>query len=236
MSMTVPATVVMPTLLTRPWQLPMTACALQTLRVTTEVPFDIVVVDSTDSQYKDDLRSVCNQVNAHLVEGSVKGLASFDINRGINRAKTDRVVYMGNDIFVRDQWLEALLECFDQPRCGIATLASFDLITTPAAVYFGQSVIREGIYGPLMMFDRSWQLDEVMFPCQFADSDLIMRIYMQGLRSYRNNRVIIQHLNRQTINGPEHDEASMAAKRRFEGLYHRRPELVYRILVDGWIV
>jgi len=47
--------------------------------------------------------------------------------------------------------------------------------------------------------------------------------------------VVIQHLNRQTINGPAHEAAFEAAKMTFSQKHGGSPLLIFRLIMEGWI-
>jgi GT2 family glycosyltransferase len=237
--------VVLPILLNYDWQLAMTRCCIETLAVTTDIPFQLIVVEDLPvgrQSARDRLEKIGIPPEAWLTLPRT-GNVTANINAGIDVAQNNfdatHVLYMGNDIFVRPYWAESLCECFERyPDCGVATLASADLTHTPLAAEFGRPIIREGVYGPFMMFSTRWRFDADRFPCAFADSDLVMRLYEQGYRSYRNNRVVIQHLNRQTL--PPSDERVMmdyeTSQRTFNERYASSPLLIYRVLKDGWII
>lgn len=226
--------VVLPILIRDPaWQLPMTECAIESLRTCAREPFKLVVVE-TGSRY------FCKHaaVDVHVgVERDEWVSATHDINRGLAACDTRYTLYTGNDIFVRPDWDTALLECFARrPDCGIATLATADLLGTPAGVYAGMQHISESFSGPFMCFETGHEFDAVRFPGPFADADLCMRFYEGGKRSYRNNRVVIEHLNRQTTGrGQSHANAFEAAKRAFVERWSKSPLLVARALCEGWI-
>lgn len=236
--------VVMPVLINHAWQMPMTQCALQTLRCTTDVPIKIVVTEAVKSgrdsmgvPYSDGP----NDADAWIM-GPYTGNPTKDINDGIDEAvkrwSPEYILYMGNDTFVRPGWAEALLECFQRADCGIATLSSADLGHTPIGQVAGQNVIHEGLYGPFMMFRSGWRFDHETFPCAFADSDLMMRVYEMGQRSFRHNRVVIQHLNRQTLEA-KNDEVQLSYEEsqvRFNTKWGHSPLLIRRMLTDGWII
>jgi hypothetical protein len=87
-----------------------------------------------------------------------------------------------------------------------------------------------------MMFKRGWAFDADTFPSAFGDTDLIMRVYAAGLRSYRNWNVVIEHLNGQTINGPAHQADYTAALERFRSKhFDSRRLLPYRFFSEGVI-
>ena len=239
--MTQTVSVVLPLLIEHDWQIIMTECAIRTLRHTTKLPFELIVVETLSGHFNPlGDRSAYLKTIGCVPDTYIKRLhkknVTADINLGIKRAKGDYIVYTGNDVFVRPNWLEALWECWDIKDCGLATLASNDLKNTPVAQFFGQKKIIESIYGPFMMFRNSWIFDEQNFPCQFADSDLIMRIYESGLRMYRNCSVIIEHLNKQTLNTQENEKDLKRAGEKFKELHGNSNLLIYRVLNEGWII
>lgn len=213
----------------------MTACAIDTLFCTTGVPFELVIFERLHPARPLGAHSLQARISAMpnclwVAEPTTDG-PNQDANRALALCKAPKVVYTGNDVFVRDGWLEALLECFQHPDCGAATLASRDL------KHHTRPTIAEGIYGPFMMFDRSQSFDADTFPSAFGDSDLIMRLYAQGKRQYRNWRVVIEHLNAQTINGPEHQRDFEAALARFKTKHEKSSHLLmYRVLTEGIVI
>jgi len=156
-----------------------------------------------------------------------------DTNQAIDAATGDYIVHTGNDIFMKPGWLEALLECFKIPDCGAATLASSDLKHKPT------NSIMEGIYGPLFMFKKGWRFDED-YENIFGDTDMIMRIYASGKRSYRNWNVVVTHLYQQTFQ-PMDGKQNLAErfdkfKKLFIQKHHQSNLLIFKILVDGVVI
>lgn len=216
----------MPVLINERWQYEMTLCAINTLKCTTEHPFELVVALS---------RKSLEDIYVDLAEwGDTKCIdvdessPNADCNKGLEACDGDLIVYTGNDVFVRPGWLEALLECFEIEDCGAATLGNADLKHKPVPA------IMEGVYGPFMMFERGWAFDAETFPCQFGDTDLIMRIYEAGKRMYRNHRVVVEHLLRQTVGGEANDKDFLAARDRFIRKHAGSKLLMYRALAEGW--
>lgn len=240
--MTWPAvSVMMPILCREDWQGIMTECAIRTLKRTTAMPFELVVVETARREKADD--NIPDIVRDYFLP-ECKYIAvdketspARDCNIGLQNCTGEFVVYTGNDIFVRPGWLEALLKCFEIPDCGAATLASSDLKLPQ------RDLIQEGVYGPFMMFRRvdakrgkPWLYDEVNFPCQFGDTDMIMRMYSDGLRMYRNHSVVIHHLNRQTLSGEDNTQDFHKARARFIRKHEGSPLLMYKFLTEGTII
>ena len=220
--------VVMPIKIEHPWQRVMTRCAIDTLRVTTELEYELVIVEYLTDKFA----KLCE---THVQIKEPKGPAA-EFNIGCEAASGDYIIKTQNDIFTRPNWLECLKQCFDEiSDCGIATLASADL-RGKLPFEMPSNAISEGIYGPFMMFKKGWEFDAETFPCQFADTDMIMRIYGYGERSYRNFRCVIQHLNRQTHSGPDNDADFKEARKRFAAKHRSSPLLMYIALAGGAIL
>lgn len=108
-------------------------------------------------------------------------------------------------------------------------------------------MICEGVYGPHMMFRRvngvgvPMLLDED-FPDIFSDTELVLRHYAAGMRSYRNHAIVIDHLNRATYNDQHSGEEQKArfmkyrqqmASKHYASAGHL---LMYHHLVNGDVV
>ncbi len=224
--------VIMPILITEKWQAHMTRCAIDTMFSTTKVPFELCIVE-TGEKWADDLK----------IDGAIRPIkyehrpekttVVKDLNRAIEMTSGDIIVHTANDVMMRPGWLEALLECFAIPDCGVATLAASDLKHMP------QNKIVEGIYGPMYAFKKGWKFDEA-FENIFSDTDMIMRIYNAGFRSYRNWRVVITHLYQQTFttidSKAETDRRFEHYKRVFSERHKGNPLIVYKALSEGYIL
>ncbi len=223
--------VVMPVLIEQDWQIPMTRCAIDTLFCTTKVPFQLIVVE-TETKYfisaGQRAGQGCDFWNLHIDE---RGNATRDINEGIDFAQSENLthtIYTGNDIFVRPGWLEAHLQCWQIPDCGASTLASSDM------KHQQHDLISEGVFGPHFMFESHMRFDEENFPATFADTDMVMRLYKDGKRKYRNWNVVIQHLLRQTTgSGKDHEKGFLEARERFIQKHTGCPLWMYQALVQG---
>lgn len=233
--------VMMPVLAREAWQMDMTVCAISTLRRTTKLPFELVLAVRGNQAELETLlceRKLRDAVDV-VVNCDEAGQQSpnADCNLGLAACANDAqyVVYTGNDVFTRPDWLRALLTCFEKfPDCGIATCASSDL--PHCAKMAPMDWISEGVYGPFMMFPAGYRFDAETFPTCWGDTDLIQRIYLSGKRSYRNWNVMVQHLLRQSTDRAKNEADGKAAKERFIQKYGRSPLLITRVLIEGFVV
>lgn len=229
--------VVLPILIEHEWQVPMTKCAIDSLYCTTKIPFNLIIIETGDFHPGTFLRDGDEYtplpfgervIHRHIKQ---KANATRDVNVGLGISQeigATHTIYTGNDIFVRDGWLEAHLKCWEIPDCGASTLASSDM------KHQQQDLISEGVFGPHFMFESHRRFDEVRFPATFADTDMIMDIYREGKRKYRNWNVVIQHLLRQTTgSGDEHQKGFLEARERFIQKHIGCPQWMYQALSQG---
>jgi len=216
--------VILPLMVNHEWQKVMTEACIRTMRCTTNIPYELVIVEAGSRHFK-------SMADIHI---SGKSTYSKEFNSGIDKASGDFIVHIANDIFTKPAWLEALMVCFTIPDCGAATLAASDLMQEV------RPAIMEGVYTPLMMFPREYRFDEELFPDIFSDTDLIMRIYESGKRMYRNWNVKITHLYQQTYStkydDKEREQMFDEAKGRFMNKHKNSHLLMYRILTEGTVV
>ncbi len=221
--------VIMPILIEKKWQIPMTQCAIDTLRCTTDYPFEFIIVETGTNLFEKEADKYIHRPQ--------KTSVSIDLNLAFKEATGDYILRTQNDIFTRPEWLEAILECFEIEDCGLATLAAAELIAEKMGrLARDHEDIQEGVYGPFMAFRNGWFFDEENFPYGFNDTDLIMRIYRNGQRMYRNWRVTIQHLNKQTTGNDTHEERLEIAKQKFIEKHQDCPFYMFRVLALGSVV
>ncbi len=218
--------VLLPVLIEHEWQRIMTQCAIDTMYATTDIPFDLVMVETLTRHFED--------VPHRYLHVPEKRDQVTDMNAGVDLCTGEFICFTGNDIFMKPGWLEALFECFEIPDCGIGCIGMSELKHTPEAV------IMEGYSGPLCMFKQGWRYDEA-YKELFADTDLCMRVYKAGLRSYRNRRVVATHLLHQSTGGTPETEAKRKerfdmGRKMFIENHQGSPLLMYRILVEGQVI
>ncbi len=230
--------VLLPVIATEPWQVHMTRCAINTMIDTTKVNFELNVVETVSQQI--DFARMSDYANGpdypvkfNYLHRPQRTAQVLDLNAGLDMCDGDFVVYTGNDVFMRPGWLEALLECFEIPDCGIACLGMSELGHQP------ERKITEGFSGPLMMFRQGWRFDE-SFREVFIDADLCMRVYKKGLRSYRTLRVVAVHLLQQTSatldDQAKRDQWFREGKETFVRRHGGSPLLMYRVLEGGQVI
>lgn len=220
--------VILPVMYGDPWQEDLARFAILTLRAKTDIPFELVIVE-TESDTLGDLS------DQHLVCPN-RTCYTKDFNAGLRLAKGDLVVHTGIDVIPGQGWLEAMLECFDEFKdCGVATISMGE----PGAMigpYMPQDTFDESMYGPFMMFRAGWFLDP-LFPGMGGDNDLVMRIYNEGFRAYRNNNVKGFHMNGITwqtaYTQEDRDEITKKAQSDFHARHGKSPLAMYRMMMRG---
>ena len=221
--------VVLPAMLADKWQAELARFAICTMRMKTDIQFELVIVESGS----DVLLEIAD---THISSGGLT--YTQDFNLGVKQCKGDFIVHTAIDILVGDRWLESLLACFDIPDCGVATLSC----TEPGAVIGSKepaNTIIEGMYGPLMMFKRGWLLDEA-YPGMHSDSDLVMRVYQAGFRSYRNHATVCHHLDGVTFKATKSPEQRLRLQQQadvlFRARYQNSPLWMAKMILRGGVM
>lgn len=171
--------VVLPVFLNKEKNFSDTMKCISLLRAKTKVPFKLVIVETCSTHFVD-------YADVHIYERE-KTDCNKSVNGGFGYCNTDYVVFIGNDVFVEDGWLECLLECFDRPDCGIATLGNNEHRD------IRKNQISEGIYFSICMLKKEDAWFDPFYTYIFDDTDLIFRIYTSGRKSYKNHNCVVEH-------------------------------------------
>ena len=196
--------VVIPVLIRNDKQLRMTLECIRLARTKTQIPFQLIIVES-GSQYLSD------QADIYIHE---KEVTTPEIGHNIGfrvASRNDFVVLLTNDVYMTDNWLEVLLDTFSRkPDAGLATLG------TVLKGHVQEDKIEEGNWFDVAMiksevFEKVGYYDE-RFIGSFPDTDLLVRAYKEGWKMYRNFNCI--------VNGePPHQTVHMNPK--FQENYER---------------
>ena len=203
--------------------------AIRNLRQTAAGPFELVIVETAESP------RLVSAADIHVHKGE-RSCYSADFNAGLVAASGTFFAQTANDLVLGAGWDDALLAPWrSRSDCGAATLLS----TAHSAEH--RTDIEEGFHGPIMAFPRGWTLDAEEFPNIFSDTDLVMRIYREGRRMYRNWSVRAHHIGggEQTwrdVAGPDKGAIFMAARERFRARHQDCGLMMFRALYEGWRV
>lgn len=202
--------VIVPALVRSTQQIVMTINCIKMAREKTKIPFELIVVE-TLTDYFDDLADV------HIYEKE-KTTTTISINRGLRASNKNWKVLLTNDVFVKDDWLECLIDCFKIEDCGASTLASSQFN------HQKENKIEEGnwwsvVMMPQHMFNVVGYFDE-SYPGVFDDTDLLLKIYLAGYKMYRNFNCVVNHTPGSTVYAEEgHREAYRAGRKLFNERY-----------------
>ena len=210
--------VVLPIFTPTPFLRAMTEFCIRTLRMHADNEFELIVVEAEHRhfdpsqekgsdwfareelslrEYGNNYYRIDKYFNFNPKIGGIK-----ETNHGIRAATGDFILTTGNDVIVPPHWDTELLRCFEERKdCGMAALSAAE----PGA-NIGPSepldMIVEGMYSPCNLFRRGWEYDE-SYARIYQDSDLILRMYEAGLRSYRSCRARVHHLLRMTTDATD---------------------------------
>jgi glycosyltransferase involved in cell wall biosynthesis len=202
--------VIVPVYIGRNEHLPMSVKCIETARQKTKLPYELIIVE-TGSDYLKDYADI------HIYE-KTRTDSIKSVNRGLKIAVGDYIVVLTNDVFVNDNWLECLKDCFKIPDCGISTLASTESKSKQ------EDKIIEGIWFPLTMTPR-WLFDKIGYYDEgyiryWADTDFILNTYVAGYKMYRNFNCVVEHDPGTTLyNEPDHKASLIFSRNRFNEKY-----------------
>ena len=208
----------------------MTEFAIRTLRAHADNEFELIVVEAEGDYFKNSNLGLDKYLNFSPKIGGVR-----EINAGIRVSTGEFIVTAGNDVIVPEHWDTHLLRCFEERKdCGLAALSAFEpgaIIGPPTPV----PMMIEGMYSPFNMFRRGWEYDESYLRV-YQDSDLVMRMYEAGLRSFRSCYASVHHLLRMTndtVDTAAHNEQLGKDEKLFYSRWGRSPLTAFAMIRSG---
>jgi GT2 family glycosyltransferase len=205
--------IVLPTLIRTTEQFNTTIKCIKLAREKTDLAFELVIVE-TETNYLEEYAD-------RYIHVPTKSISTRDLNLGFSAASGLYVGLLTNDVYVDQGWLEVLLETFQKKKdCGISTLAStqFNEVLQP-------SKIDEWVWCSVFLtkkeyFEKYGYFDAEMFPQVFDDTDFVMRLAIQGLKSYKNYSCVVHHkIGLTEYADPKHMENYYRNKERFNEKY-----------------
>ena len=175
--------VVFPVYIKKSEHLAMSIKCLELARKNTKLPYELVIVETCSDYLKD-------YADVHIYEKERTDVIKSD-NRGFRCSLGKYVVVLTNDVFVGENWLECLKDCFQRPDCGIATLASTESGNKKEdkiieEIYFPLVMISQELFSKIGYFDEEYRM-------YWADADFMVRTYEAGYKIYRNYNCLINH-------------------------------------------
>lgn len=246
--MTAKISVVLPILAPTPFLRAMTEFTIKTMRMHADNPddYELIVVEADHDHFRrysmegivrvpfDPLMRIDKYLNFTPKIGSLK-----EVNAGIDAARGQFIVGMGNDVIVPPHWdTELMVPFLKQRDCGASALSAFEpgaIVGPPQALRYPAYV--EGMYSPFMMFRKGWRVDEAYHKI-YQDSDLIMRMYAAGLKSYRSCRAHVHHLLRMTsdrVEPEQHNKDLAHDERLFYQRWSGCPYMMFGLIRSGQI-
>lgn len=175
--------VILPVYIKTKDHLAMSIKCLEAARCNTKLPYELVIVETCSDYLKD-------YADVHIYEKE-----RTDVNKSVNRsfkcASGKYIAQLTNDVFVGENWLECLKDCFQKKDCGIATLASTESGNKKEdkiieEIYFPLAMIPQWLFAKIGYFDEDFKM-------YWADADFIVRTYEAGFKIYRNYNCVVDH-------------------------------------------
>lgn len=203
----------------------MTKKCILLARSKTKLPFELIIVE-TCTNYLSEFADI------HIYE-RYKTTDVVSINRGFFASKSDYSVLLTNDVYVSDGWLECLLDCFNRHGdCGLSTLA------TDQFGHEKSDVISEGIWFSVAMIPKRYAMFSEDFPNSWSDTDLVMNVYDDGYKMYRNYNCVVSHkVGATQYLQKDHDKIFNKNKEFFiSKWYNTKCRRIYDILTQGIVI
>ncbi len=223
--MTSPISVVLPLLAPTPFLRNLAEFTIKTMRTHADDPsFELIVSEAAGDHFDPEkmrLRSSDERIDKYFnFTPPIGGIR--ETNAAIDAASGEFIVSTGSDIIVPQGWDTELLRVFEERSkdCGIACLSAYE----PGATIGPREpldMIVEGMFSPFNMFRKGWRLDEA-YQRIYQDSDLVMRMYEDGLRAFRSCRKHIHHLGSMTTKVISAQVGHDLALAKDERLFYRR--------------
>lgn len=221
-------TVVIPVYLSKQESFAMTEKCISLAKENSTSRIEWIIVETGSDFFKD-------EADIHIYEKE-RSTCTKSINRGFKLATGNKVVLLTNDVYLKPGWDTALEDAFKIDDCGMATVATTQLR------HSRENVIKEGIWCSVFMIPNALLKQLGYFDENYVnswdDSDLIMRVYLQGLKMYRNYNVVVDHLIGAThYEDAKHIENYNRNMKYFKDKYEQNKEhRMYKILTEGWVI
>lgn len=151
----------------------------------TSVPYELIISETCTDYFKD-------FADIYLFEKH-RTKPSRSVDRGFRLSNAKYVVFLANDVFVCENWLEYMLECFKHKDCGIASLGNNEHKDQC------RDEIVEGLYFSVSMMKKEDAWFDQNYKRVFDDTDLIFRLYTQGKKFYKNLKGNVHHKTHSTL-------------------------------------
>jgi len=176
---------------------------LESIRRYTTLPYKLVVVENNNKWLLEDEFDAY----AYIPEGLTCAQNNNVALKLASTLRCDPLIVVSNDVRVAPGWLEAILETFQDPSCGVATLNSSESGDEP------ESKITEDFFGALWAVRNEVYMKvgdwDTQFCHSFDDADYWVRVYQIGYTIKMNRSVLILHKTGTTIypllGGARHD-------------------------------
>lgn len=182
-------TVIVPCYIPRPENVLMTEKCIRLAKEKTKIPFQLIIIETCSTYFS-------GEADIYIYEKD-RTCTATSFNRAVKLADGEYVTLLNNDVFVSDNWMECMEDCFNIPDCGIATVGSNEAKSVKQdkieeALWFALTMIPKSLYEKLGYFDNSY------LNGSFDDTDFVMKAVLAGKRCYRNLNCIVEHLVHRT--------------------------------------
>jgi glycosyltransferase involved in cell wall biosynthesis len=164
----------------------MTDKVIYLAKARTRAHLEWVIVETGSSYYADEA-----DVYIHERERTTPNAS---MNAGFKACSGDYVIFLSNDVIVCENWVELMSECFlKRLDCGIASLGNNEHGDIPR-----KEIVPEMYFAVCMMKKEDAWYDP-FYKRVWDDTDLCMRMYINGKKLYKNLAGLVYHKPHSTM-------------------------------------
>jgi len=160
--------------------------------------FEFIIVDN-GSTVRHDWENECD---TYVRLNENKGI-SRGWNTGLKLSRGRYITIIGDDILVREGWLEAMKEAMELPNAGVVNPHVEHLPPGTGMVENYKWPSGACFMLTQKTLNRVGYFDEEIFPCNTEDWDYWIRVYKAGLKMYRNYSMTVRHKEGQTVHASD---------------------------------
>lgn len=204
--------------------LALTQQCLESIRQHTDVPYELIVVDN-GSEEPGSAGYIGQAADVAILNDHNAGF-SAGFNQGLARARGEYVAFINNDTVLPSEWAGHLAQTLrERPEAGIvfpAVTAASNAVTVRQAPAERITLLPAFLEPPsgvalAMRTDQARALegwDERYEIASGEDTDLCFKVWVNGLTTVLDERVLVQHVNKASSRNLPNQRARWAENRR----------------------
>jgi len=128
------------------------------------------------------------------IHESKRTCPNASVRAGFEACTGEYAIFLSNDVFVCDGWVEKMVECFTKhDDCGIASLGNNEHCDVP------HNRIKEELFFAVCMMKKEDAKLDPAYKFIWDDTDLVMKLHTLGKKCYKNLAGLVYHKPHSTL-------------------------------------